>query len=57
VSNDSLMLVTGSEDGTAKLWETKTGRCIETMEHKGLPVIAVAIDPLGQVIITSDGTA
>lgn len=55
-SMNSTYFVTGSTDGTAKLWETKTGRLLETFIHKH-PVVAVAIDALGQFILTADGNA
>lgn len=33
ISSDGSRLVTGSWDGTAKIWDMKDGKCLETMNH------------------------
>ena len=41
--------LTGSWDGTVKLWDVYKNDCIETMEH-GCDVLAVAFRPDGKEI-------
>ena len=51
-SPDGQRIVTGSDDGTAKLWEAATGRELLTLKgHKG-GVTSVAFSPDGQRIVT-----
>jgi WD40 repeat protein len=60
VSADGRIVVTGSNDGTARLWEAATGREIRRLEGS-LPnfVSSVAISPDGRTILTgsNDGMA
>ena len=59
VSPDGQRIVTGSEDRTAKVWETATGRELLTLKgHRG-PIYSVAFSPDGQRIVTgsADKTA
>lgn len=35
ISPDGTLVVSGSEDNTAKLWSLKDGRCIQTIQHPG----------------------
>jgi WD40 repeat protein len=41
-NNDHTLLVTGSYDKTAKIWDTKTGECKQTLTVNGDQVYAVA---------------
>lgn len=57
-SPDSRSLVSGSEDGTAVLWNPVTGEALEVLEHLG-QVKAVAFNAAGNWVatISSDRTA
>ncbi len=58
-SPDGKTVITGSEDGTARLWDASTGRPLgPPLTHQGA-VRAVAFSPDGKTVITGsrDGTA
>jgi len=58
-SPDGRILVTGSDDDTAILWDTSTGRKLRTLHEHSKPVNAVAFSPddSGRVLTASnDGT-
>jgi WD40 repeat protein len=54
---DGKVLLTGSDDGTARLWDT-VGRMLRSFPH-GSPVTSVAFAPRAKLILTGckDGTA
>jgi len=58
-SPDGKQIVTGSNDGTAKLWDVATGREIRTFSGHSTYVNSVAYSPDGKQIVTgsADGTA
>jgi WD40 repeat protein len=58
-SGDSKLIVTGGNDGTARLWETATRKPIGTpFRHQGW-VVSVAVSSDGKTVVTGslDGTA
>ena len=58
-SPDGTCVLTGSGDGTARLWETNTGRLLSTWQGHTSSVNSVAFSPDGTRMLTgsSDGTA
>ena len=44
VAIDGDRIVSASEDSTVKVWDIKTGRCIQTLEELASNVVCVAID-------------
>jgi WD40 repeat protein/tRNA A-37 threonylcarbamoyl transferase component Bud32 len=51
-SPDSKSVLSGGEDGTARLWDTATGAARgEPMRHEG-PVLSMAFSPDGKTIVT-----
>ena len=52
VSPDGKRFVTGEWDGTAKIWDFRSGALLSTLDHGGANVNAVAYSPDGQYIAT-----
>ncbi len=52
-SPDGKLIVTGSLDGTARIWDPETGRLLRTLDHP-VPVFGVAFSPDGRTIATMD---
>ena len=50
-SPDSKTLLTGSMDGTAKTWDVRTGKNLQTFPHSG-EIFDVAFSPDGEMIAT-----
>lgn len=59
LSHDGQHLLTGSQDGTAILWDARTGQQLRTLKAHRENVASVAISPDGQQGLTGsmDGTA
>ena len=53
-SPDGKAILTGSDDNTARLYDTKTGDLIHSWEHEG-SVRSVAYSPDGKTILTGSG--
>jgi WD40 repeat protein len=53
------LIVTGSWDRTAKIWNVETGTCTATLQGHARSVSSAVFSPNGQLIVTSsdDGTA
>ena len=45
ISSDGSRLLSGSEDGTARLWDSSTGREVLRLDGSGLPVTSVGFSP------------
>jgi len=56
---DGRTILTGSEDGTAQLWDAASGREIRRLEGHGVRVSSLSFAPDGRTILTGsdDGTA
>ena len=50
-SPDGKTIVSGSEDGTAKIWEATTGKCVTTIGGDSGPVATVNYSPNGKSIV------
>jgi len=57
-AQDGALLLTGSADGTARLWELEKGECIGVLSGHTAGVNAVAMDVAGRLAATcsADGT-
>jgi WD40 repeat protein len=53
------LVVTGSQDGTAKVWTTMTGQLLRTFDPQAAPVYSIACSPDGRYVLTGhdDATA
>lgn len=50
------ILLSGSGDSTAKLWNVTSATCLFTMKHNKSPVTAVCGTPDGKVMVTGDSS-
>jgi WD40 repeat protein len=55
-SPDESRLITGSRDGTARIWRTATGEQLAVLPHAGI-VNAAHFSPDGRSIVTADDTS
>jgi WD40 repeat protein len=53
--NDNRAVLTGSGDGTARLWDTQTGRLRRSYSHGAVYVADAAFDPEGAFAVTAGG--
>lgn len=54
-SPDGLRVVTASDDGTARVWDVKSGKAVSPpLKHDG-PVIDAQFSPYGNVVVTASG--
>lgn len=55
---DGKQIITGSEDGTIKIWDPKSAACLQTIEGKLFhesPIVCLAPHPSGQKLVLSGG--
>ncbi|HMA38310.1 MAG TPA: hypothetical protein VKY74_27935, partial [Chloroflexia bacterium] len=55
VTPDGHFLLTGGDDGSARLWDLATGRTVRTFAGPAGPVRAIAIAPDGRLLLTGGG--
>jgi WD repeat-containing protein 86 len=46
------MIITGSQDNTAKTWSFETGDCLKTFRGHTGAILALTTDPLGKILFT-----
>lgn len=46
------MIITGSQDNTAKTWSLETGDCMKTFRGHTGAILSLATDPLGKILFT-----
>ena len=59
ISSDNRFIATGSSDGTAKIWDVTSGRCIKTLQCHIDDINSIAISKDNSFVVTGswDGTA
>ncbi|TQM45952.1 serine/threonine-protein kinase [Pseudonocardia cypriaca] len=43
VSDDGRLALSGSQDGVARVWELRRGRCVRTLTEAGFPLVGLAL--------------
>ena len=56
VNSTGKLLLSGSLDGTARLWSLEDGACVAILEHGGEPISGVDFSNKGPVTISHQGT-
>jgi WD40 repeat protein len=49
------ILITGSQDTTAKIWSIETGDCLKTFQGHIGAILCMAMDTLGKLLFTGSG--
>jgi WD40 repeat protein len=52
-SPDGKLLATGGANGTARLWDARTGRLLRTLSRHTLAITSVAFSPNGKLVLTA----
>ena len=50
VSPDGTLVATAGQDGTARIWDSRTGRLVHDLTGHTGPVVAVRFSPDGTVV-------
>lgn len=45
-------IVTGSFDKRAKIWDAKTGECLQTLKGHKMEIVCLSFDPHGMIVAT-----
>ncbi|CAF4429914.1 unnamed protein product, partial [Adineta steineri] len=49
------IIITGSQDSTAKTWSFETGECLKTFRGHTGAILCLTTDPLGKTLFTGSG--
>jgi len=49
------IIITGSQDTTAKTWSFETGECLKTFRGHTGAILCLTTDPLGKILFTGSG--
>lgn len=49
------LVITGSQDTTAKIWSFESGECLKTLEGHIGAILCLATDALGKILFTGSG--
>jgi WD40 repeat protein len=49
------IIITGSQDTTAKTWSFETGDCLKTFRGHTGAILCLATDPFGKILLTGSG--
>src|SRR5262249_52881803 len=52
-SGDDKLVATASQDGTARIWDTKTGKLLATLRGAGGPIYSANFSPDGRKLVTA----
>src|SRR5690606_17881303 len=55
LSDDNRRAVSGSDDGTVRLWDLVTGRCLRTFEGHSAGVTSVSVDLQERYVLSGSG--
>jgi WD40 repeat protein len=55
ISPDGKFIVSGSSDDTIKIWDFKTGECLNNLDGNLYSITSVAISPDGKYIVSGEG--
>lgn len=47
------IMISGSDDGTARVWEVASGRLLRNLDHDHHPVVDVGTDDRGELVLTA----
>lgn len=49
------IVITGSQDTTAKIWSFESGECLKTLEGHIGAILCLTMDSLGKILFTGSG--